>query len=254
MMEALYENYLEHHGVLGQKWGVRRYQNPDGSLTEAGRRHYGVEGERSAKQITRRLNDLDQAMAFNTRDYRDAEKALTVLNKKAVKKKAKGKELSERDKKRSLKEAEKMGNAMLYIAEGRAETDRILKSIDSSEFDVKSYKTIRDVKRGKEYVADILAGITVGLAAGAVGGPAVLITKGYNTEGTEYRVKKKTEKQKAKEEAQRKAKEQHDNINWQKYEDLYGEEAQKEVKRWANMSPEEEMAIYEDILKKRHKK
>lgn len=33
-------NELYHHGILGQKWGIRRYQNPDGSLTEAGRARY----------------------------------------------------------------------------------------------------------------------------------------------------------------------------------------------------------------------
>lgn len=29
---------LYHHGIKGQRWGVRRYQNPDGTLSEAGRR------------------------------------------------------------------------------------------------------------------------------------------------------------------------------------------------------------------------
>lgn len=35
-------DFIEHHGVKGQKHGVRRYQNEDGSLTALGRQHYGI--------------------------------------------------------------------------------------------------------------------------------------------------------------------------------------------------------------------
>ena len=35
------DEYLAHHGILGMKWGVRRYQNKDGSLTPEGRKRYG---------------------------------------------------------------------------------------------------------------------------------------------------------------------------------------------------------------------
>ena len=35
--------YLAHHGILGQKWGVRRFENPDGSLTQAGKKRYRKE-------------------------------------------------------------------------------------------------------------------------------------------------------------------------------------------------------------------
>ena len=38
---VVYPDELYHHGIKGQKWGVRRFQNPDGSLTEVGQRRYG---------------------------------------------------------------------------------------------------------------------------------------------------------------------------------------------------------------------
>ena len=53
-MDILYETYvgaddyslsLKHHGIKGQKWGVRRFQNPDGSYTDAGRKRRGLTGE-----------------------------------------------------------------------------------------------------------------------------------------------------------------------------------------------------------------
>lgn len=49
-----FRNYeLYHHGILGQKWGVRRYQNSDGSLTDEGRKRYGITDEKIEKMAAR---------------------------------------------------------------------------------------------------------------------------------------------------------------------------------------------------------
>ena len=39
MENCIYKtNELYHHGIKGMKWGIRRYQNKDGSLTDAGKK------------------------------------------------------------------------------------------------------------------------------------------------------------------------------------------------------------------------
>ena len=49
-------DYLYHHGIKGQKWGVRRYQNYDGTWTEAGKERYGT-----AERMTNKYNSLSDS-------------------------------------------------------------------------------------------------------------------------------------------------------------------------------------------------
>lgn len=54
-MEQNETNSLKHHGILGMKWGVRRYQNKDGSLTPAGKRKAAKMKDEYTKLTGKRL-------------------------------------------------------------------------------------------------------------------------------------------------------------------------------------------------------
>ena len=43
--EFITESFLKHHGILGQKWGVRRFQNEDGTRTAAGKKREKIPAE-----------------------------------------------------------------------------------------------------------------------------------------------------------------------------------------------------------------
>lgn len=74
-------NFLEHYGVKGQKWGVRRYQNTDGSWTEAGKERRREEREfvdRAKKSIKKELASQAEAEAATDAIYS------TKLSKKRI--------------------------------------------------------------------------------------------------------------------------------------------------------------------------
>lgn len=78
-------NELQHHGIKGQRWGVRRFQNSDGTLTSAGKKRQKMDGskektpphedyvkahskkrieEMSDKELRNRLNRLDMEKRY----------------------------------------------------------------------------------------------------------------------------------------------------------------------------------------------
>ena len=79
-------DYLQHYGIQGMKWGVRRFQNPDGTLTAAGQKRYGdASGPVSARKLQRHFNRADQVYANATAEGRFATKKAIKYGKKFTK-------------------------------------------------------------------------------------------------------------------------------------------------------------------------
>ena len=79
------ENYdeLYHWGIKGQKWGVRRYQNKDGSLTPAGRKKYGSDDNRKVAEIRKkRISEMTNSELKDTNYRLNLEKQYKDLTRK----------------------------------------------------------------------------------------------------------------------------------------------------------------------------
>lgn len=62
------EYYLQHYGIKGQKWGIRRYQNEDGTYTEEGRKRYGLDLDINDKSRTN-IARIRKGEAYRRLDY-----------------------------------------------------------------------------------------------------------------------------------------------------------------------------------------
>ena len=92
------KNELQHHGIRGQKWGVRRFQNADGTLTPAGKRHYQKADDRWVKRNATKIHDkafkqsqremrketkqLDRKFAIRSENERNGRRYMNEYNQK----------------------------------------------------------------------------------------------------------------------------------------------------------------------------
>lgn len=181
------EYELYHHGILGQKWGVRRYQNDDGSLTPAGAKRYGQPNARTAKQYKSRLNDIDQAMAYITKDVHDATLVKGKLSNKQAKLKKKGKDLGIKDIERKREAEAKLKEAIKNYKKGTKECQKLVKEATKAGYTVKSRNIMRSAAKGEDFAKIMLTSLALAPVAALTG--VMVIQTGPQVKGTHYSVK-----------------------------------------------------------------
>lgn len=164
-------NELYHHGVKGQKWGIRRYQNEDGTLTAAGRLKYGIELRKEVKgyKVSTKAN-YDKAK----QEYRDFKKSgiKDSENRNKLKQKVK----TARDEKRIANALTKNKYKSLYFRTRDPEKKRITRDmvIADDKFNRTARKAIITTV-GAQIVGNIIQGA-------AMAGAGYLINKKYGKE------------------------------------------------------------------------
>ncbi|MBR1703107.1 MAG: hypothetical protein IJ716_14365 [Lachnospiraceae bacterium] len=155
--------WLAHHGIIGQKWGVRRYQNADGTLTEAGKKRYDRDVTRNHQKSKKNRVDDEDLKDPNRWVEEDLTRSKQILDSS----KSLSNELSNLERNtRSKKDNPRMDLSKMTDAELREAINR-----EMLERQYNSIFNAKEVSKGREYVQDTLAvaGSVLGVTSSALG-------------------------------------------------------------------------------------
>lgn len=149
------QNELKHHGVLGMKWGVRRYQNKDGSLTPKGKRRYS----KVSTSEYLKWRDKKAAMKAAKNSYKQNSSMANAYKKSSdayYKKADKQVYISEAKQAKGDQDGFKkhQSEAWKYLAKSHINDEKAKSFIDRANLDKKLYDDISSekIKAGEDYI------------------------------------------------------------------------------------------------------